>query len=67
MTHADAIRNMTDKELAEFMTVVAKQSAEMLCKTINRKWLLDIKLSGCDFELLTETHQEWLAREVRDA
>lgn len=67
MTHADAIRNMTDKELAEFMTVVAKKSAEMLCKTINRKWLLDINLSGCDFELLTEIHQEWLAREVRDA
>ena len=66
MTHADAIRRMTDKDLAEFMTVVAKMSAEMLCETIKNKWSLDINLSECNFELLAETHQEWLAQEVQD-
>lgn len=66
MTHADAIRNMTDRDLAEFMTVVAKKSVEMLCETIKEKWLLDINLSECNFELLTETYQEWLAQEVRE-
>lgn len=66
MTHADVIRRMTDKDLAEFMTVVAKKSAEMLCETIKNKWSLDMNLSECSFELLTETNQEWLAQEVQE-
>lgn len=67
MTHADAIRRMTDKDLAEFMTVVAKKSAEILCETIKNKWSLDINLSECNFETLTQIHIEWLKREVQDA
>ena len=66
MTHGDVIRSMTDDDLAEFMTVVAKKSAEMLCETIKEKWLLDINLSECNFESLTETHLEWLKQEVRE-
>ena len=34
MTHGDVIRSMTDDDLAEFMTEVAKMSAEMLCKSL---------------------------------
>lgn len=67
MTKADAIRRMTDMDLAEFMTAVAKKSAEMLCETIKNKWSLDINLSECNFEILTQTHIEWLKQEVQDA
>ena len=63
MTNGDAIRCMTDEDLAEFMTAVAKKSAEMLCKSLKT---VEVDLSKCKREPLTESHIEWLKREVQE-
>ena len=63
MTHGDVIRCMTDEDLAEFMTVVVKYSAEILCKSLTT---VKVDLSKFKIESLTETHLEWLKQEVRD-
>ena len=66
MTNGDVIRRMTDEDLAEFMTHVAKESAEMLCETIKRKLSWNINLRECDFESLAEAHLKWLVQEVQE-
>lgn len=63
MTHGDVIRCMTDEDLAEFMTQVAKKSAEMMCKSLKT---VEADLSKCKWEQLTETHIEWLKQEVQE-
>lgn len=57
ITHADKIRSMTDEELADLLTAVAKKSAEMLCENIKT---VEVDLSKCDFEILTRSHLSWL-------
>ena len=61
ITNADRIRAMTDEELAEFLTAVAKKSAAELCESL---LTVDVDLSECDFGLLTKTHLDWLRQET---
>ena len=56
-TSADYIRAMTDEELADLLTAVAKKSAEMLCKSLKT---VEVDLSECDFGILAKTHLSWL-------
>lgn len=62
-TKADRIRAMTDEELADLLTAVAKKSAEMLCKSLKT---VEVDLSECDFEILTKTHLSWLKSPVEE-
>lgn len=61
VTIADRIRAMSDEELADLLTAVAKKSAEMLCKSLKT---VEVDLSECDFEILTKTHLSWLKSPV---
>lgn len=61
VTNADRIRAMSDEEMADLLTAVAKKSAEMLCKSIKT---VEVDLTKCDFEILTKTHLLWLKSPV---
>ena len=63
LTNADRIRSMTDEELAELLTAVAKRSAEELCKSLKT---VNVDLSNCDFHILHEAHLDWLKSEVQN-
>lgn len=63
ITWADKIRKMSDMELAELLTAVAKKSAQKLCESLKTG---DVDLSNCDFNTLTKAHLEWLREEVKD-
>lgn len=63
MKYGDVVRNMTDEELADFFTAIAKNSAEKLCQRLE---IVDVDLSECKWEILTESHLEWLKQEVKD-
>lgn len=62
-TNGDKIRSMTDEELADLLTGVAKKSAEMLCKSLKT---VEVDLSKCDFEILTKSHLSWLKATVEE-
>lgn len=62
MTNGDAVRNMTDYELAHFMTAIAKLSAEKLCESIKT---IRIDLSECKWERFTESNINWLMTEAK--
>lgn len=52
MTNGDAVRNMTDYELAHFITAIAK--------------LINIYLrSECNWELFTASNLMWLTMETK--
>lgn len=61
LTNADRIRSMSDEELTDLLTAVAKKSAEMLCKSLKT---VEVDLSECDFEILTKTFLSWLKSPV---
>lgn len=63
ITWADKIRKMTDMELAQLLTDVARKSAEKLCESLKT---VDVDLSSCDFNALTKAHLEWLREEVQE-
>lgn len=60
-TRADRIRAMTDEELAELLTDVAKKSADKLCESLKS---VEVDLSNCNFHILYEAHLDWLKQEV---
>lgn len=59
-TNADRIRAMTDEELAELLTAVAKKSADKLCESLKS---VEVDLSNCNFHILYEAHLDWLKEE----
>lgn len=63
VTNADRIRAMTDEELAELLTTVAKHSADKLCESLKP---VDIDLSNCDFNILNKAHLSWLKQPVKE-
>jgi hypothetical protein len=60
-TNADRIRSMTDEELAELLTAVAKKSADKLCESLKT---VEVDLSNCNFHILYEAHLDWLREEA---
>jgi bifunctional ADP-heptose synthase (sugar kinase/adenylyltransferase) len=62
-TEADVVRNMTDEELAELLTAVAKKSAEKLCESLKT---VDVDLSNCDFDILYKAHLDWLKQAAEE-
>ena len=62
-TNADRIRSMSDEELAELLTSVAKKSADKLCESLKS---VEVDLSNCNFHILYEAHLDWLRQEVSD-
>jgi translation initiation factor IF-2 len=61
LTNADMIRQMSDAELAVFMTAVTQKSAEKLCENLKT---VDVDLSNCDFGKVTKVYLDWLQQEV---
>ena len=61
ITNADRIRSMTEEELAELLTAVAKKSADKLCESLKS---VEVDLSNCNFNILYEAHLDWLRQEV---
>lgn len=62
-TNADRIRTMSDEELAELLTAVAKKSADKLCESLKS---VEVDLSNCNFNILYEAHLDWVKQEVTD-
>ena len=56
-THADNIRSMTDEELAQLLTNIAKKSAEKLCENLKT---VEVNLSGCNWNALFNANLDWL-------
>lgn len=61
MKNGDAIRSMTDEELAELLTAVAQKSANKLCESLKT---VEVDLSNCNFHILYEAHLDWLKEEA---
>lgn len=62
-SNGDKIRAMTDEELAELLTAVAKKSAEKLCESLKS---VEVDLSNCNFHILYEAHLDWLKEEAKE-
>lgn len=61
ISKADRIRAMTDEELAELLTAVAKKSADKLCESLKT---VEVDLGNCNFHILYEAHLDWLRQEA---
>ena len=63
ITNAQRIRAMSDEELAELLTAVAKHSADKLCESLK---IVDVDLSNCDFGILYKTQLKWLKQSAEE-
>ena len=61
ITNADRVRSLTDEELAELLTDVAKKSADKLCESLKT---VEVDLGNCNFHILYEAHLDWLKQEA---